>query len=58
MAAGLATMEMARGDGSLATVIAVQGGLAMRSIQLCGSEEQKQRYLPPWPAASCSAPSP
>lgn len=47
VAAGLATMEMARGDGSLATVIAVQGGLAMRSIQLCGSEEQKQKYLPP-----------
>ncbi|HEY4615722.1 MAG TPA: acyl-CoA dehydrogenase family protein, partial [Citricoccus sp.] len=47
VAAGLATMELSRGDGSLATVVAVQGGLAMRSIELCGSEEQKQRYLEP-----------
>lgn len=47
VAAGLATMELSRGDGSLATVVAVQGGLAMRSIDLCGSEEQKQRYLAP-----------
>ncbi|MGD6980580.1 MULTISPECIES: acyl-CoA dehydrogenase family protein [Citricoccus] len=47
VAAGLATMELSRGDGSLATVVAVQGGLAMRSIELCGSEEQKQRYLTP-----------
>lgn len=47
VAAGLATMELSRGDGSLATVVAVQGGLAMRSIELCGSEEQQQRYLAP-----------
>lgn len=45
-AAGLITMEISRADGSLATVIAVQGGLAMRSIALCGSDEQKARWLP------------
>jgi glutaryl-CoA dehydrogenase len=46
MAAGLVNMEISRGDGSLGTVIAVQGGLALRSIAMCGSEEQKQRWLP------------
>lgn len=46
VAAGLTTMELARGDGSIATVVAVQGGLAMRSIELHGSTEQKKRYLP------------
>lgn len=47
LAAGLVTMEMARIDGSMATVIAVQAGLAMRSIAYCGSEEQKAKYLEP-----------
>ncbi|UNK45640.1 acyl-CoA dehydrogenase family protein [Arthrobacter sulfonylureivorans] len=46
MAAGLVNMEISRGDGSLGTVLAVQGGLALRSIALCGSEEQKLRLLP------------
>lgn len=46
VAAGLVSMELARGDGSMATVVAVQGGLAMRSIELHGSSEQKERYLP------------
>ncbi len=45
-AAGLVSMELSRGDGSIATVSGVQGGLAMRSIAVCGSEEQRQRYLP------------
>ncbi|MFI7483558.1 acyl-CoA dehydrogenase family protein [Kocuria sp. M1R5S2] len=45
-AAGLVSMELSRGDGSIATVAGVQGGLAMRSIALCGSEEQRRRYLP------------
>lgn len=47
LAAGLITMEVSRGDGSMATVIAVQGGLAMRSIDLLGSDAQKQRWLDP-----------
>jgi glutaryl-CoA dehydrogenase len=47
MSAGLINMEINRGDGSLGTFLAVQAGLAMKSIALCGSEEQKQRWLPP-----------
>ena len=39
-------MELARVDPSLATFFGVHGGLAMGSIYLCGSEEQKQRWLP------------
>ena len=46
MAAGLVNMEISRGDGSVATMIAVQGGLALRSVAECGSEEQKKRWLP------------
>ncbi|MHC6594332.1 acyl-CoA dehydrogenase family protein [Arthrobacter sp. C152] len=46
MAAGLVNMEISRGDGSVATMIAVQGGLALRSIAECGSAAQKDRWLP------------
>jgi glutaryl-CoA dehydrogenase len=45
-AAGLIHMELNRGDGSIGTFLGVQAGLAMRSIALCGSEEQKRRWLP------------
>lgn len=45
MAAGLVNMEISRGDGSVATMIAVQGGLALRSIAECGSTAQKDRWL-------------
>jgi len=44
---GLSYMELARGDGSVSTFAGVQAGLAMQSIAKCGSEEQKQRWLPP-----------
>jgi glutaryl-CoA dehydrogenase len=44
--AGLVQMEISRGDGSLGTFVGVQAGLAMRSIAMHGSEEQKQRWLP------------
>lgn len=47
LAAGLVNFEVSRGDGSLGTIIAVQAGLAMRSIALYGSEEQKARWLGP-----------
>ena len=47
ISAGLIYMELARGDGSLATFVGVQAGLAMQSIARCGSQEQKQRWLPP-----------
>jgi glutaryl-CoA dehydrogenase len=43
---GLIHMELNRGDGSLGTFLGVQSGLAMKSIALLGSEEQKQRWLP------------
>jgi glutaryl-CoA dehydrogenase len=46
LAAGLVTMELSRGDGSIGTFVGVQAGLAMRSIAYCGSEEQKQKWLP------------
>ena len=46
IACGLVDMELSRGDGSLATFLGVQSGLAMKSIAMLGSEEQKQRWLP------------
>ncbi|MEN3264564.1 acyl-CoA dehydrogenase family protein [Pseudonocardia sp.] len=46
LACGLVHMELHRGDGSLGTFLAVHAGLAMQSIAMCGSEEQKQRWLP------------
>ncbi|MBD5786055.1 acyl-CoA dehydrogenase family protein [Cellulosimicrobium terreum] len=47
MGAGLAAMEMSRGDGSVATICGVQGGLALRSIQMLGSDAQRARYAEP-----------
>jgi glutaryl-CoA dehydrogenase len=46
LARGLVNMELHRGDGSLGTFLGVQSGLAMKSIDLFGSEEQKDRWLP------------
>ncbi len=43
---GMIALELARVDPSIATFMGVHGGLAMGSIYLCGSEEQKQRWLP------------
>jgi glutaryl-CoA dehydrogenase len=43
---GIVAMELARVDSSIATFTGVHSGLAMGSIYLCGSEEQKQRWLP------------
>jgi glutaryl-CoA dehydrogenase len=43
---GLAAMEMARVDCSFATWHGVHSGLAMGSIYLAGSEEQKVHWLP------------
>ena len=44
---GFVAMEMARVDASIATFYGVHSGLAMGSIYLGGSEEQKRRWLPP-----------
>src|SRR5918997_260290 len=46
-AAGLISRELARGDGGLTTFFAVHSGVAMTSIATLGSEEQKERWLPP-----------
>ena len=43
---GLIAVEMARIDASIATFFGVHSGLAMGSLYLCGSEEQKQQWLP------------
>jgi len=43
---GMVAMEMASVDSSIATFTGVHSGLAMGSIYLCGSEEQKQQWLP------------
>jgi alkylation response protein AidB-like acyl-CoA dehydrogenase len=44
---GFVQMELARTDPSFATFIGVHVGLAMGSIYIDGSEEQKQKWLPP-----------
>jgi alkylation response protein AidB-like acyl-CoA dehydrogenase len=44
---GLIAMEMSKYDASIATFFGVHNGLAMGSIYLVGSEEQKQKWLPP-----------
>lgn len=43
---GMVAMELSRGDPSVSTFMGVHGGLAMGSVHLCGSEEQKERWLP------------
>ncbi|NMN99878.1 acyl-CoA dehydrogenase [Gordonia sp. TBRC 11910] len=43
---GMLAMELARVDSSVATFHGVHSGLSMGSIYLCGSDEQKQKYLP------------
>lgn len=43
---GIIACELARVDASIATFFGVQGGLCMGSIYTCGSEEQKQKWLP------------
>ena len=43
---GIIAMELARTDPSISTFLGVHSGLAMGSIYLCGSAEQKERWLP------------
>jgi glutaryl-CoA dehydrogenase len=43
---GFVAMELARFDASMSTFFGVHSGLAMGSIYLDGSEEQKQKWLP------------
>ena len=44
---GFLSMELARLDPSMSTFWGVHSGLAMGSLVLCGSEAQKQKWLPP-----------
>jgi glutaryl-CoA dehydrogenase len=44
---GLACMELEAGDSGVRSLVSVQGSLAMFAIHRWGSEEQKQRWLPP-----------
>jgi len=47
LAAGIVARELARADGSINTFFGVHSGLAMGTIDLLGSDEQKARWLPP-----------
>lgn len=51
LAAGLVTMELHRVDGSLGTILGVQGGLALRTIAMYGSAAQQAAYVRPLAAA-------
>ena len=44
---GLVCMELEAGDSGVRSFVSVQGSLAMFAIWRWGSEEQKQRWLPP-----------
>jgi glutaryl-CoA dehydrogenase len=44
---GFVAMELASVDSSVATGLGVHSHLAMGSIHHCGSEEQKEQWLPP-----------
>jgi glutaryl-CoA dehydrogenase len=53
---GFVAMELARVDASISTFFGVHSGLAMGSIYLDGSEEQKKKWLPPmarWEKIGC-----
>lgn len=43
---GFLSLEISKVDCSIGTFFGVQNGLAMGSVFLCGSEEQKQYWLP------------
>jgi glutaryl-CoA dehydrogenase len=44
--AGLAAMELARGDGSVYTFFGATSGFAINTIANLGSEEQKEKWIP------------
>jgi glutaryl-CoA dehydrogenase len=47
VAYGLACTELEAGDSGIRSAVSVQGSLAMFAIWRWGSEEQKERWLPP-----------
>ncbi|HEV7469402.1 MAG: Glutaryl-CoA dehydrogenase [Pseudonocardia sp.] len=44
---GFLSLELAHADPSLNSFFGIHNGLAMGSIDLCGSAEQRERWLPP-----------
>jgi|SRR5579862_574664 len=50
IAYGLICQELERGDSGLRSMVSVQGSLCMYPIYAFGSEDQKQRWLPPMAA--------
>ena len=56
MSAGPINMEIHRGDGSLGTFMAVQAGLAMKSIAVLGPKSRSNGGCRRWPGWRRSAP--
>ena len=52
LASCLVQHELSRGDGSVATMVGVQGGLALRSVAMLGSDAQRERWLEPLASAT------
>lgn len=52
LASCLVQHELSRGDGSVATMVGVQGGLTLRTVAMLGSPEQKERWLEPLASAT------
>lgn len=46
VSSGLVKYELCRVDGSVSTLFGVHSGLAISSVSLLGSDEQKERWLP------------
>ncbi|MCG8590126.1 MAG: acyl-CoA dehydrogenase family protein [Proteobacteria bacterium] len=53
VAYGLMMQELERGDSGLRSFASVQGSLCMYPIHAYGSEEQRERWLPPMAAGEC-----
>jgi hypothetical protein len=56
LAEGVIAAELARGDGSIATLKAVHSGLAMTTIAMLGSEEQRPNICHGWRPVKFSGP--
>ncbi|MBV8727814.1 MAG: acyl-CoA dehydrogenase family protein [Candidatus Eremiobacteraeota bacterium] len=50
---GLACLELEAGDSGVRSFTSVQGSLAMFAIHRWGSQEQKERWLPPMARGEC-----